>query len=68
MITLYGVCSLMWPATIETKESFCIKKEFNSQRIYILLQYGWLYIVYSSNMADVTSWEDTLLSYYFSNH
>ena len=55
----YGVCSLMWPATIETKESFCIKKEFNSQRIYILLQYGRLYVVFSSNMADVTSWEHT---------
>ena len=36
---------------IKTKENFFIKKEFNSHRIYILLQYGRLNIVCSSNMA-----------------
>ena len=38
----------------ETKERFCIKKEFNSHRIYILLQYGRLYSLLLG-MADVTS-------------
>ena len=44
---------------IKTKESFCIKKEFNSHRIYVLLQYGRLNIVCSSNMVDMTSQEHT---------
>ena len=39
---------------IETKDSICIKKEFNSHRINLLLQYGGLFIVHSSNMADMT--------------
>ena len=43
---------------IETKYSICIKKEFNSHRINLLLQYGELFIVHSSNMADMTSCHD----------
>ena len=49
---------------IETKESICIKKEFKSHRINLLLQYGLLFIVHSSNMADMTSCEHTLLKTY----
>ena len=45
---------------IETKESICIKKEFNSHRINLLLQCGGLFFVHSSNMADMTSCEHTL--------
>ena len=43
-----------------TKESFCIRKEFNSHRIYLGHQHGRRFIVLDTNMAVVTSCDNTL--------
>ena len=44
-----------------TKESVCIRKEFNSQRIGLGRQHGRRFIVFrDTDMADVTSCENTL--------
>ena len=48
---------------IATKDGICIKKEFNSHRINVLLQHGGLFIVHSSNMADMASCEHTLYGF-----
>ena len=45
---------------IGTKESVCIRKEFNSQRIGLRHQHGRRFIVLDTNMATVTSCENTL--------
>ena len=45
---LYRVFSLMWPAYMQiygTKESVCIRKEFNSQRTGLGHQHGRRFIV-----------------------
>ena len=43
---------------IVTKESFYIRKEFNSHRIGFTLQHGRRFIVFALNMAAVTSREN----------
>ena len=45
----------------ETKEGICIKIESNPQESISLLQHGRRFFVYYSNMAAVTSCENTLL-------
>ena len=52
---------------IGTRESVCIRKEFNSHRIGLGHQHGRRFIVWDSNMAAVTSCENTLWTccYYF---
>ena len=45
---------------LEQNIVFALKKEFNSHRINLVLQYGGLFIVHSSNMADMTSCEHPL--------
>ena len=45
----------------ETRESVSIKKEFNSHRIGLGHQHGRRFIVWDTNMAAVTSCENTLL-------
>ena len=47
----------------ETTEGICIKIEFHSQKNISLLQDGRRLFVNSSNMAAVTSYENTLLWY-----
>ena len=44
----------------ETKGGICIKIELNTQKNISLLQDGRRFFVYSSDMAAVTSCEDTL--------
>ena len=44
------------------KRSVCIRKEFNSQRIGLGHQHGRRFIVWDTNMAVVTSCENTLYS------
>ena len=44
----------------ETKGGICLKIEFNPQKNISLLQHGRRFFVYSSNMAAVTSYEQTL--------
>ena len=43
-----------------TKESVCIRKEFNSYRTGLGHQHGRRFIVWNTNMAAVTSCENTL--------
>ena len=45
---------------IGTKEGVCIRKEFKSHRIGLGHQHGRLFIVWDTNMAAVTSCENTL--------
>ena len=47
---------------IGTRESVCIRKEFNSQRIGLGHQHGRRFIVWDTDMAAMTSWENTLLT------
>ena len=60
--------SLTWPRGqhlckfIGTKESICIRKEFNSRRICLRHQHGCRFIVLDTNMATVTSCENALLA------
>ena len=45
---------------IGTRESVCIRKEFKSHRIGLGHQHGRRFIVWDTNMAAVTSCENTL--------
>ena len=57
----YRAFSLTWLCKFTgTKESVCIRKEFNSQRIGLGHQHGRRFIVWGTNMAAVTSCENTL--------
>ena len=47
---------------IGIKESFYIRKEFNSHRIGLVNQNGRRFIVWYTNMAAVTSCENDLLN------
>ena len=48
---------------IATKESFYKRKEYNSHRIFLVHQHVRCFIVWNTNMADVTSRENTLLRF-----
>ena len=45
---------------IGTKESIYIRKEFNSQRIFLVHQHGRRFIVLDTNMVALTLCENTL--------
>ena len=47
---------------IETKESVCIRKQFNSHRIGLGHEHGrrFIVLIWDTNMAAVTSCENTL--------
>ena len=64
---VYRVFSLMWPTSMQIywnkrKRLHTVRREFNSQRIGLGHQHGRLFIVLDTNMAAVTSCENTLIN------